>query len=149
MEEQAAQMVTLKVGGVPEHFNYPWHMAIERKIFEKHGVHVEWVEQKLGTGIQTSIPATARLQSLSNFSLFYFIYFLFFMVSFFCGFLFYFYFYLFSLSFGSRPRVTAYLDTPLLPFLSFLHKRFVSVNLNTPTHPFTLSLPFSPKPKVP
>eukprot|EP01120_Amphizonella_sp_Union-15-10_P012362 TRINITY_DN5475_c0_g1_i1.p1 TRINITY_DN5475_c0_g1~~TRINITY_DN5475_c0_g1_i1.p1 ORF type:complete len:571 (+),score=91.23 TRINITY_DN5475_c0_g1_i1:42-1754(+) len=41
---------TIRVGGVPEHFNYPWHIAIERGIFEKHNVKVEWVEQKCGTG---------------------------------------------------------------------------------------------------
>ncbi|EDQ86431.1 uncharacterized protein MONBRDRAFT_33828, partial [Monosiga brevicollis MX1] len=40
----------LVVGGVPEHFNYPWHIAQERGLFAKHGVEVEFVEQKLGTG---------------------------------------------------------------------------------------------------
>jgi len=39
-----------RVGGVPEHFNYPWHMAIEMGLFKKRGVEVQWVEQKLGTG---------------------------------------------------------------------------------------------------
>jgi len=54
MEQVAAagrgNVVKLRVGGVPEHFNLPWHLAIEKKIFEKHGVEVEWVEIKLGTG---------------------------------------------------------------------------------------------------
>jgi len=54
MEQVAAggggNIVKLRVGGVPEHFNLPWHLAIEKKIFEKHGVEVEWVEIKLGTG---------------------------------------------------------------------------------------------------
>lgn len=45
-----ASVPTLRVGGVPEHFNYPWHLARERGLFAKHGVHVEWVEQKEGTG---------------------------------------------------------------------------------------------------
>lgn len=40
----------IRVGGVPEHFNIPWHLAIERGIFVKHGVEVEWVTQPLGTG---------------------------------------------------------------------------------------------------
>ncbi len=35
----------LRVGGVPEHFNLPWHIAIERGLFAKHGVDVEWVTQ--------------------------------------------------------------------------------------------------------
>jgi hypothetical protein len=40
----------VRVGGVPEHFNYPWILAQERGLFEKHGVRLEWVEQKEGTG---------------------------------------------------------------------------------------------------
>jgi ABC-type nitrate/sulfonate/bicarbonate transport system substrate-binding protein len=43
-------MVKLRVGGVPEHFNEPWMMAIERRMFADAGVDVEWVEQRLGTG---------------------------------------------------------------------------------------------------
>lgn len=44
------ELPKLVVCGVPEHFNLPWHMAIENGIFTKHGVQVEFVEQKLGTG---------------------------------------------------------------------------------------------------
>lgn len=40
----------IRVGGVPEHFNYSWTIAQERGIFAKHGVEVEFVEVKLGTG---------------------------------------------------------------------------------------------------
>eukprot|EP00045_Choanoeca_perplexa_P008267 m.76298 g.76298 ORF g.76298 m.76298 type:complete len:585 (-) comp14423_c0_seq1:139-1893(-) len=55
MEETAAkrskaETKPLVVGGVPEHFNYPWFIAQERGLFKKHGVEVEWSEQKLGTG---------------------------------------------------------------------------------------------------
>lgn len=46
----SAKLPVIRVGGVPEHFNLPWHLAMERGIFEKHGVQVEWVEQKEGTG---------------------------------------------------------------------------------------------------
>lgn len=45
-------LVTLVVGGVPEHFNYPWHLASERKLFEKHGIKIDWRDQKGGTGAQ-------------------------------------------------------------------------------------------------
>lgn len=41
---------TLRIGGVPEHFNLPWHMALEEGLFLKEGVHVEWVEFPEGTG---------------------------------------------------------------------------------------------------
>ena len=40
----------LRVGGVPEHFNLPWHLAIERGVFASHDVAVEWVSQPMGTG---------------------------------------------------------------------------------------------------
>lgn len=43
-------MPVIRIGGVPEHFNYPIHMAIERCYFEKHGVEVVWHEIKEGTG---------------------------------------------------------------------------------------------------
>jgi ABC-type nitrate/sulfonate/bicarbonate transport system substrate-binding protein len=41
---------TLKIGGVPEHFNLPWHLALEEGLFLKEGVHVEWIEFPEGTG---------------------------------------------------------------------------------------------------
>ena len=41
---------TLRIGGVPEHFNLPWHMALEEELFLKENVHVEWVEFPEGTG---------------------------------------------------------------------------------------------------
>lgn len=46
-------MQTIRVGGVPEHFNLPWHLAIENQLFTKEGVNVEWVEYKGGTGQMT------------------------------------------------------------------------------------------------
>jgi len=32
----------IRVGGVPEHFNTPWHTAIAASRFEEVGVRVEW-----------------------------------------------------------------------------------------------------------
>lgn len=43
-------MSKLKIGGVPEHFNFPWHLAIEKKLFENIDVSVEWHYFKGGTG---------------------------------------------------------------------------------------------------
>lgn len=43
-------MKTIKVGGVPEHFNLPWHLCIEEKLFEKEGINVIWKEFPGGTG---------------------------------------------------------------------------------------------------
>ena len=43
-------MKYLKIGGVPEHFNLPWHLAIEHNKFEKKGLHLEWQTFHGGTG---------------------------------------------------------------------------------------------------
>ena len=43
-------MNTLKVGGVPEHFNLPIHLCIEEGLFADAGIAVEWVEYAGGTG---------------------------------------------------------------------------------------------------
>lgn len=44
-------MIHLKIGGVPEHFNLPWHQGLKNKSFEKIGVKLQWVEFKGGTGV--------------------------------------------------------------------------------------------------
>jgi ABC-type nitrate/sulfonate/bicarbonate transport system substrate-binding protein len=44
---------TLKIGGVPEHFNLPWHQAISQGNFEKAGIGLEWKEYPGGTGEMT------------------------------------------------------------------------------------------------
>lgn len=43
-------MRTLRVGGVPEHFNLPWHLAMEDGDFEYDHLHIEWVSFPGGTG---------------------------------------------------------------------------------------------------
>eukprot|EP01121_Diplochlamys_sp_Union-15-3_P017639 TRINITY_DN6248_c0_g1_i1.p1 TRINITY_DN6248_c0_g1~~TRINITY_DN6248_c0_g1_i1.p1 ORF type:complete len:568 (-),score=83.11 TRINITY_DN6248_c0_g1_i1:63-1766(-) len=43
-------MSKVVVAGVPEHFNYSWHIALNRGIFTKHGVEVQWKDVKEGTG---------------------------------------------------------------------------------------------------
>jgi sulfonate transport system substrate-binding protein len=40
----------IRVGGVPEHFNLPWHLAIENGLFEKEEIEVEWTVFNGGTG---------------------------------------------------------------------------------------------------
>lgn len=44
---------TIRLGGVPEHFNLPIHLAMERGQFEARGVKVEWTTFKGGTGQMT------------------------------------------------------------------------------------------------
>lgn len=43
-------MVTIKIGGVPEHFNLPWHFALEDGAFEKEGIDLQWQDVPEGTG---------------------------------------------------------------------------------------------------
>lgn len=44
---------TIKLGGVPEHFNLPIHLAIENGSFQDQGLNVEWTTFKGGTGQMT------------------------------------------------------------------------------------------------
>ena len=43
-------MVGLKVGGVPEHFNLPWRLAIEDGKFREFGLNLHWADMGGGTG---------------------------------------------------------------------------------------------------
>ena len=47
------ELHTIRVGGVPEHFNTPWHTAAASGRLEKAGVKVEWTEFPGGTGAMT------------------------------------------------------------------------------------------------
>lgn len=43
-------MKTIRIAGVPEHFNYPWYMAIEEGAFESEGIDLQWTDVPEGTG---------------------------------------------------------------------------------------------------
>ncbi|GHA30715.1 ABC transporter substrate-binding protein [Salinimicrobium marinum] len=43
-------MKNIRVGGVPEHFNLPWHLSMENKDFEKQGLELTWKDFPDGTG---------------------------------------------------------------------------------------------------
>jgi sulfonate transport system substrate-binding protein len=47
-------MKKLRLGGVPEHFNLPIHLAIEDGAFNAKGLEVEWIEYGGGTGQMTA-----------------------------------------------------------------------------------------------
>lgn len=40
----------LKIGGVPEHFNLPWRLAIEEGKFRELGINLHWSDMTGGTG---------------------------------------------------------------------------------------------------
>jgi ABC-type nitrate/sulfonate/bicarbonate transport system substrate-binding protein len=43
-------MKTIRILGVPEHFNLPWHLAIDEGAFESRGIDLQWHEIPEGTG---------------------------------------------------------------------------------------------------
>lgn len=43
-------MKTIKIAGVPEHFNLPWHLAIADGDFEKENINLQWTDVPEGTG---------------------------------------------------------------------------------------------------
>lgn len=43
-------MKTIKIAGVPEHFNLPWHLAIDNGDFKAVGIDLQWTEVPEGTG---------------------------------------------------------------------------------------------------
>lgn len=43
-------MKKVKIVGVPEHFNLPWHMAIEEGAFKERGIELIWTDVPEGTG---------------------------------------------------------------------------------------------------
>lgn len=42
--------ISFKIAGVPEHFNFPWHLAQDQGYFAKAGLNIEWTDYKTGTG---------------------------------------------------------------------------------------------------
>lgn len=44
------KLLGLKIGGVPEHFNLPWRLAIEENAFRDLGVKLHWSDMGGGTG---------------------------------------------------------------------------------------------------
>ena len=43
-------MKTVKIAGVPEHFNLPWHLCIENGEFEAENIDLQWTNVPEGTG---------------------------------------------------------------------------------------------------
>ena len=45
--------ITLRIGGVPEHFNLPWQLALEHDVFGELNAQVSWTYFAGGTGVMT------------------------------------------------------------------------------------------------
>lgn len=43
-------MINLRIGGVPEHFNYPWYLTLKNKEYHQHNINLRWKDFPGGTG---------------------------------------------------------------------------------------------------
>jgi len=43
-------MINLTIGGVPEHFNYPWYLTLKNKEYAKQRINLRWKDFPGGTG---------------------------------------------------------------------------------------------------
>jgi sulfonate transport system substrate-binding protein len=55
------QRTTLRIGGVPEHFNMPWQIAIESGAAAESGIDPVWVEYTTGTGAMLADLSAGKL----------------------------------------------------------------------------------------
>ena len=56
-------MIGLRIGGVPEHFNLPWRLALEARRFEALGVDVRWQDYPGGSGAMASALRDGELDA--------------------------------------------------------------------------------------
>lgn len=52
-KDPALATTTIRIGGVPEHFNLPWHLAMEDQAFRDEGIQLMWKDYYGGTGAMT------------------------------------------------------------------------------------------------
>ena len=43
-------MKTIKIAGVPEHFNLPWHLSLDNDEFKSENIDLQWINVPEGTG---------------------------------------------------------------------------------------------------
>jgi ABC-type nitrate/sulfonate/bicarbonate transport system substrate-binding protein len=48
-------MTTVKIAGVPEHFNLPWHLCLENGEFMSQNIDLQWIDVPEGTGKMTQM----------------------------------------------------------------------------------------------
>ena len=56
-------MIRLKIGGVPEHFNLPWQLALEQRRFEPLGIELEWTDHAGGSGAMAKALRAGELDA--------------------------------------------------------------------------------------
>lgn len=53
LRRAAGALHRVRVGGVPEHFNTPWHTCVAKGLFHAAGLDVQWTDFAGGTGAMT------------------------------------------------------------------------------------------------
>ena len=53
-------MKRVNIIGVPEHFNLPWHLALEEGAFEERGIDLQWTDIPEGTGKMCQMLASGE-----------------------------------------------------------------------------------------
>lgn len=56
-------MIELRVGGVPEHFNLPWHLAVEAGVPGELGVKLNWRDYPDGSGAMAAALRSGELDA--------------------------------------------------------------------------------------
>jgi ABC-type nitrate/sulfonate/bicarbonate transport system substrate-binding protein len=56
-------MIELRVGGVPEHFNLPWHLAVEAGVPERLGIRFSWRDYPDGSGAMAAALRAGALDA--------------------------------------------------------------------------------------
>lgn len=59
--EEQRELTTLRIAGVPEHFNLPWMLALERRAFVRAGVDLKWRTVPEGTGAMCELLRKGEL----------------------------------------------------------------------------------------
>lgn len=54
-------MTTIKIAGVPEHFNYPWEMCIKNDKFKDQNIDLQWIAVPEGTGKLCELMRTSQV----------------------------------------------------------------------------------------
>ena len=53
--------IVLRIAGVPEHFNLPWHLGLERRAFVRAGIELKWHTVPAGTGAMCALLRAGEL----------------------------------------------------------------------------------------
>jgi sulfonate transport system substrate-binding protein len=56
-------LIKIKIGGVPEHFNLPWALALEQRAFDSMGIELTWRDFPGGSGAMANALSDGELDA--------------------------------------------------------------------------------------